>query len=142
VTNVSGTGHHRERPLAWKSCQALARVATTLMFDLKVYGTRNVPRRGAALIDSNHQSALDSVLLAVRLDRPLNYMSKSQLFEGRKGGSLLRSVFNAFPVRHGTGDVGAVKETILAYARTCGISSRINSRTRIGCSPLLQAICR
>ena len=101
-----------ERSLAWRSCQVLARVLTTLLFDLKVFGRHNVPKRGGVLIVSNHQSNLDPVLMAVRLSRPLNYIAKSELFEGRVGGWLLRRLFNAFPVRQGAGDVGAVKETI------------------------------
>lgn len=101
-----------ERSLAWRSCQALARALTTLLFDLKVFGRHHVPKRGGVLIVSNHQSNLDPVLMAVRLDRSLNYIAKSELFEGRIGGWLLRKVFNAFPVRQGAGDVGAVKETI------------------------------
>jgi 1-acyl-sn-glycerol-3-phosphate acyltransferase len=101
-----------ERSLPWKFSQAIARVTTTLMFDLKVYGIQNVPAHGGALIVSNHQSSLDPVLLGVRLHRPLNYIAKSELFEGAVGGWLLRNVFNAFPVRQGAGDVGAVKETI------------------------------
>jgi 1-acyl-sn-glycerol-3-phosphate acyltransferase len=71
-----------------------------------------VPRRGGALLVSNHQSYLDPVLLGVRLDRPLNYIAKSELFENRVGSWLLRSIFNAFPVRQGAGDVAAVRETI------------------------------
>ena len=101
-----------ERSLAWRSCQGLARVLTTLLFDLKVFGRHNVPKRGGVLIVSNHQSNLDPVLMAVHLTRPLNYIAKAELFEGRVGGWLLRKVFNAFPVRQGAGDVGAVKETI------------------------------
>ena len=40
--------HHMqiEHTLAWKSCRVLARLLTTLLFDLKVYGRENVPRRG------------------------------------------------------------------------------------------------
>jgi 1-acyl-sn-glycerol-3-phosphate acyltransferase len=90
----------------------LARVLTTTLFDLKVYGRHNVPQTGGVLIVSNHQSNLDPVLLAVRLDRPLNYIAKSELFENRFGGWFLRYVLNAFPVRQGAGDVGAVRETI------------------------------
>src|SRR5689334_13780892 len=114
VATVADGAHHMglERTLAWKSCQALARIVTTLLFDLKVHGRHNVPRHGGALIVSNHQSFLDPALLAVRLDRPLNYIAKSELFEGAIGGWLLRSVFNSFPVRQGHSDVGAVKETI------------------------------
>ena len=48
------------------SCRVLARVLTTQLFDLKVYGCENVPKRGGALILSNHQSNLDPVLLAVK----------------------------------------------------------------------------
>src|SRR5439155_15450655 len=101
-----------QRSLPWRYLQILARVLTTLLFDLKVYGRRNVPDAGGVLIVSNHQSYLDPVLLAVRLDRPLNYIAKSELFENRIGGWFLRSVLNSFPVRQGHGDVGAVKETI------------------------------
>jgi 1-acyl-sn-glycerol-3-phosphate acyltransferase len=82
-----------------------------LLFDLKVYGRRHVPKAGGVLIVCNHQSNLDPVLVAVRLDRPLNYIAKSQLFHRRFVRWLLRSL-NAFPVRQGTGDVGAVRETI------------------------------
>ena len=100
------------RSLPWKSLQAIARVLTTLLFDLKVYGRHHIPSRGGVLIVSNHQGNLDPVLLAVRLNRPLNYIAKAELFENPIGGWLLRFVLNAFPVRQGAGDVGAVKETI------------------------------
>ena len=91
--------------------QVVARIVTTLLFDLKVAGRRNVPKAGGALIVSNHQGNLDPVLLGVRLDRPLNYIAKSELFDGQWAVRMLRAV-NAFPVHQGSGDVGAVKETI------------------------------
>jgi 1-acyl-sn-glycerol-3-phosphate acyltransferase len=101
-----------QRTLAWKSLQAVARPLTNLLFDLKVYGQRNVPATGGVLLVSNHQSYLDPMLLGVHLKRPLNYIAKSELFKHRLGGWFLRSVLNSFPVRQGAGDVGAIKETI------------------------------
>jgi 1-acyl-sn-glycerol-3-phosphate acyltransferase len=101
-----------ERSLAWRLSQILAHVLTTQLFELHVSGLENIPATGGALIVSNHQSNLDPVLLAVRLKRPVNYIAKSELFQSRIGRRLLRNVFNAFPVRQGTGDIGAVKETI------------------------------
>jgi 1-acyl-sn-glycerol-3-phosphate acyltransferase len=101
-----------DRSLTWKLLQIVARVLTTQVFDLKVYGQHNIPASGGVLIVSNHQSNLDPVLLAVRLARPLNYIGKSELFEGRIGGWFLRRVVNAFPVRQGAGDIGAIRETI------------------------------
>ena len=101
-----------ERSNAWRFAQVLARILTTLLFDLKVDGLANIPARGGVLLVSNHQGNLDPVLLAVRLTRPVNFIAKSELFESRLGRWLLRCVFNAFPVRQGTADVAAVKETI------------------------------
>ena len=102
-----------ERSLHWKCAQTTARFLTSLLFDLKVDGLHNMPARarGGVLIVSNHQGNLDPVLLAVRLTRPLNYIAKSELFENPWADWMLRGL-NAFPVRQGSGDVGAVKETI------------------------------
>jgi 1-acyl-sn-glycerol-3-phosphate acyltransferase len=101
-----------DRSIPWRIAQAIAGGLATLLFSLKVEGRENVPARGGALIVANHQSYLDPVLMAVRLDRPLNYMAKSELFEGRVGGWMLRAVFNGIPVRQGEHDFRAVRETI------------------------------
>lgn len=95
----------------WKLAQTLCRIFTTCWFDLKVYGVRYVPRRGGVLLVCNHQSYLDPMLIGVRLNRPLSYVAKAELFENRYFARLLRWL-NAFPVRQGSGDVGAVKQTI------------------------------
>ncbi|HEX5243352.1 MAG TPA: lysophospholipid acyltransferase family protein [Tepidisphaeraceae bacterium] len=100
-----------ERSKVWRVLQVLARIVCTILFDLRVYGDRHIPRKGGVLLISNHQSYLDPVLLAVGIDRPLSYMAKSQLFKHRTFAWLIRSL-NAFPVEQGAGDVGAVKETI------------------------------
>jgi 1-acyl-sn-glycerol-3-phosphate acyltransferase len=100
-----------ERSRIWRVLQVIARIVCTILFDLRVYGDRHIPRKGGVLLISNHQSYLDPVLLAVGIDRPLSYMAKSQLFKHRTFAWLIRSL-NAFPVEQGAGDVGAVKETI------------------------------
>jgi 1-acyl-sn-glycerol-3-phosphate acyltransferase len=91
--------------------QVLCRIFTTLWFDLHVRGVENVPREGGVLIVANHQSLLDPVLVGVRLPRPTSYLAKSELFENRFFGWLIRNLY-AFPVRQGEGDVGAVREAI------------------------------
>lgn len=95
----------------WKFLQTFSRIVTTCMFDLKVYGAHRVPAEGGVLIISNHQSYLDPVLLGVRLQRPLSYLAKSELFGNWAFSWLIRSL-GAFPVKQGAGDVGAMKETI------------------------------
>jgi 1-acyl-sn-glycerol-3-phosphate acyltransferase len=100
-----------ERSLTWKSLQIIARVGTTLLFDLKTYGRENVPATGGVLLVANHQSYLDPVLVAVHLRRPVSFLAKSELFENPYFGWFIRTL-RAFPVRQGEGDIGAVKEVI------------------------------
>jgi 1-acyl-sn-glycerol-3-phosphate acyltransferase len=97
--------------VAYKVARVLCRLYTTLRHDLHVTGLEHVPTHGGVIIASNHQSNLDPVLLGTRLHRPLSFLAKSELFENRYFGWLIRNL-NAFPVRQGEGDVGAVKETI------------------------------
>ena len=92
----------------WKLAQTITRVFTTVMFDLKVYGRDNVPDEGGALMISNHQSFLDPAILGVQLRRPMSYLAKSELWHNRLLGWLITNL-NAFPVRQGAGDVGAIK---------------------------------
>ena len=91
--------------------RALLRILGSAWFDLKVYGKENVPRTGGVLLVANHQSFLDPAVLGVQLRRKASFLAKSELFENPIFGWGIRRC-NAFPVRQGEGDVGAVKETI------------------------------
>lgn len=97
--------------LVWKICRGLCRLAMTLIFDLKVYGSQHVPLRGGVLLLSNHQSYLDPVAFGVFLRRPMSYLGRESLFRNRFFGRLIRTL-RAIPVKRGTADVGAIKETI------------------------------
>ena len=92
--------------------QAVARVLTTDLFDLKVFGLKYIPAHGGALIVSNHQSNLDPVLLGARLRRPMSYMAKSELFAVNPVLTELFRLLGGFPVHQGAADVRAVKESI------------------------------
>jgi 1-acyl-sn-glycerol-3-phosphate acyltransferase len=81
------------------------------MFELQIFGMENVPPTGGVLLVSNHQSYLDPVLLAVWLKRPMSYLAKSELFRNPAFAWLIRAL-NAFPLRQGKGDKGAIEETI------------------------------
>jgi 1-acyl-sn-glycerol-3-phosphate acyltransferase len=95
----------------WIIAQTLLRILTSILFDLKVFGIRHLPRRGGVLLLANHQSYLDPVVLSVQSPRPVGFMARSSLFSHRLFGWLIRSLY-AFPVKQGAGDVGAIKETI------------------------------
>ena len=92
-------------------CKGVCRIVSTLMFDLKVEGIEHVPRRGGALLISNHQSYLDPVLVGVQLQRHVSFIAKSQLFEMPVLSWLIPRL-NTFPVRRGESDVSAIKEAL------------------------------
>ena len=110
ATSVAGFSTYEYTPV-WKFLQVVARVGTTLMFDLKVYGSHRFPTEGGVLLVSNHQSYLDPVLLGARLPRPLSYMAKASLFKIAPAAWFIRAL-GAFPVRQGEADIRALKEAI------------------------------
>ena len=100
----------RRSPL-YRWLQIPSAIGSRVFFDLKVKGLEHVPKTGGVLIVSNHQSYLDPVVLAVRLSRPFAYLADAKLFKFAPFAWLIRSL-NAFPVKQGKGDVGAMKEVI------------------------------
>ncbi|WBU37429.1 lysophospholipid acyltransferase family protein [Homoserinibacter sp. YIM 151385] len=80
-----------------------ARVA----FRPKVIGRRNVPRRGAVILASNHRSFIDSVVITLVAPRSVSFLAKSDYFTGRGlRGALNRWFFTgvgAVPVERGAG---------------------------------------
>ena len=82
----------------------------------RVYGRHNEPSEGGVVYISNHQSFLDPMLVGFGLVRPLNYMARSTLFD-TPGLNQLMSSLNAFPVKRGTADTGALKEAMRRIKR-------------------------
>ena len=109
--NVSHEAPPVRPTLLWNVGKIICRIVVSRYFDLKVYGAHHVPKSGGVLLASSHQSYLDPVLLGVKLNRPMSYLARSGLFKNPIFGWLIRNL-NAFPVRQGEGDIGAVKETI------------------------------
>ncbi|GAA4761875.1 lysophospholipid acyltransferase family protein [Microbacterium gilvum] len=48
-----------------------------------ITGRENVPRKGAAILASNHLSVIDSIFLPLMLDRPMSFLAKAEYFTGR-----------------------------------------------------------
>lgn len=82
-----------------------------VFFRGRVFGLRNFPAQGGVLIASNHQSFLDPVLDVLALQREGNFMARDTLFQNPLFKRLIESL-NAFPVKRGAADVGAVKEIL------------------------------
>ncbi|BDI22387.1 1-acyl-sn-glycerol-3-phosphate acyltransferase [Herbiconiux sp. L3-i23] len=48
-----------------------------------VTGRENVPKKGAAILASNHLSFIDSVMLPLELDRRISFLAKAEYFRGK-----------------------------------------------------------
>jgi len=48
-----------------------------------VIGRENVPKKGAAILASNHLSFIDSVILPLELDRRISFLAKAEYFTGK-----------------------------------------------------------
>ena len=89
----------------------LFHVTMTALWRIRVFNRDIEPPVGGAVYVCNHQSFLDPMLMSFALRRPMNYMARDSLF----GFPLFRRVIeslNAFPVRRGTADLGALKEAM------------------------------
>jgi 1-acyl-sn-glycerol-3-phosphate acyltransferase len=104
--------HDDVRQLTWfyRISQTIVSTLVTLVWRVRTLNRRFEPSEGGVLYVSNHQSFLDPILVAFALQRPMNFMARSTLFT-KHFGRFIES-FNAFPVKRGTGDVGALKEAM------------------------------
>jgi 1-acyl-sn-glycerol-3-phosphate acyltransferase len=88
--------------------RCLCAVFVLLFFRFKVYGRHNVPKKGAFLLLSNHQSYMDPIFCAGLLPMRMCYMARDTLFTNPFLGGLIRSV-NAIPVKRGQSDIAAMR---------------------------------
>jgi 1-acyl-sn-glycerol-3-phosphate acyltransferase len=90
----------------------LARVFVGLFFFLtgpfKIRGAYRVPKTGPVLILANHISDLDPPMVQFSCPRPMRFMAKSELFDVKVLGPLLR-FFGAFPVKRGEPDRNSIR---------------------------------
>lgn len=78
---------------------------------VRVYGKHLVPREGGLLVLANHISDADPPTLGHALPRIPRFMAKSELFQIRILGPLIR-LFGGFPIRRGAPDRNALRITI------------------------------
>ncbi|MCC6679644.1 MAG: 1-acyl-sn-glycerol-3-phosphate acyltransferase [Phycisphaeraceae bacterium] len=83
-----------------------------LCYRYRFTGRQNIPRQGAVLYVSNHQSYLDPIIVGLATNQPFFAMARKTLFRGRFFAWLLRSL-SAIPVdQESAGDKGAIKACI------------------------------
>ncbi len=89
----------------------LVRIAYAVWYNVKVEGRENIPKKGSFIFASNHRSYADPVLVVICGRGRFSFMAKSELFENKAFGWLIR-MLGAFPVERGKGDTAAIDRAI------------------------------
>ena len=97
--------------LRWVIC-----LVGTLVFHLRYSGRENIPKTGAVLVVSNHQSHFDPPFIGAGCWRRMNYLARVTLFRFAPLGWLIHSL-DSIPIdRDGLG-LGGIKEALRRLKR-------------------------
>ena len=92
------------------------RISYALYFRARFFNPERVPRKGPAILASNHASFLDPPLVGIGLPRGINYMARDSLFRFPILGSILRS-WEAVPVDRDGGGAAGLRQIMDRLAR-------------------------
>ncbi len=104
-----------KRPLLNRMIYDISRFIAWSLFKVffrgKWSGHENLPKSGGALVCSNHQSAIDPILVGIGIPGHLNYLAKESLFRSKLFASFIRC-YNAIPIQREGKGIGGLKETL------------------------------
>ena len=103
--------------IVWFPCKLLFKI----YFRWEIYGVSNVPRKGPALITSNHASFLDPVLIGTSLPMAIHYLARSTLFKNKLITWILKTV-HAIPIDRERGGMAGLKTILEQLHQDCIIN--------------------
>lgn len=74
-------------------------------------GLDNLPEGGGYIVAANHITALDPVIIAVGMGKPMHFMAKNELFQNKLMGWFFEQI-NAFPVDRSRFDEDAINYAV------------------------------
>ncbi len=95
------------------------RLASKLLFGIRITGTSHVPRQGGFILATNHISYYDPPLIGGWCMRGLYYLAKTELFKPGIGWFL--KGLHALPVRRGTVDRHALDTCVKMIQKGRGL---------------------
>ncbi|MCD4781471.1 MAG: 1-acyl-sn-glycerol-3-phosphate acyltransferase [Candidatus Omnitrophica bacterium] len=90
---------------------SLVRFLHVIFFPLKIVGKENIPKKGAFILASNHQSYLDPMVIPISTSRRLNFIARDTLFKSRVMSWILRHL-DVFPIKRNSSDVKAIRMSL------------------------------
>ncbi len=99
---------------AYWAARVVLSPALLLVWRVRREGHRNVPRRGAVVLASNHQSFIDSLFIPLCVPRRVTFLAKAEYFDNPRTAWFFR-MMGQIPIRR-TG--GSVSEGALLSAKS------------------------
>ena len=87
-------------PLGYRIAKAVLDRPLRRAYDLEIDGLDRVPE-GSSILAANHRSFMDSIFLALAVDRPVSFLAKAEYFDRRRTAWLFRAT-GQIPVRRGS----------------------------------------
>jgi len=87
-------------PTGYRLAKAMLRRPVRRAYDVHVEGISGLPE-GPAILAANHRSFMDSVFLALVVDRPVTFLAKAEYFDRRRTAWIFRST-GQIPLRRGS----------------------------------------
>lgn len=88
--------------------KSVLKVYFGIFYRVRIRGMENIPKEGGLILCANHVGQLDMFFIAYKIKRLVHFMAKAELFDNPVLKWFLSNV-GAFPVKRGTGDIGAAK---------------------------------
>ncbi|MHC4074763.1 MAG: lysophospholipid acyltransferase family protein [Planctomycetota bacterium] len=98
----------------------MCRLFCLLFFRVRTYGRENIPRKGAFVLISNHQSYLDPMLCGGLINRRVSFLARESLFTHWLFGRMIRSV-GTIPVKLDQADISAMRKVIEVLKQDRGV---------------------
>ena len=103
-------------PVGYRLAKALLSRPLRRAYDIQVENDGRVPD-GPAILAANHRSFMDSVFLALVVDRPVSFLAKAEYFDRRRTAWMFRST-GQIPLRRGS-PAGARRALDAAHRVLC-----------------------
>lgn len=102
--------------LQWITCTLVYGTYYRIVYNLKIEGRENVPKKGFFIVASNHVSAIDPFLVIDAIQRHVAYMAKVELFKNPFARFFL-NILGAFAVDRAKLSVSTIK-TVISLKQT------------------------
>ena len=97
--------------IQWITCNLVYGLYYRIVYNLKIEGRENVPKKGFFIVASNHVSAIDPFLVIYGIQRNTAYMAKVELFKN-KIASFFLDILGAFAVDRAKLSVSTIKTAL------------------------------